>query len=133
MTPNFEKIAMLTLLSLTVSVAQAAGQQSRPQQSPSASGQVQQPAEKPPHVDEESNPEGRKVEQAIKADLQQDPHMAYSQVSVLATDKEIVLSGTVLTATAKQNAEDIAQKHAGGRKVTNRIRVNPSTHPGSGL
>src|SRR5260370_15444386 len=103
---------MLTLVSLTVSVGQAGGQQSRPQQSPSASGQVQQPAEKPPHVDEESNPEGRKVEHAIKADLQQYPHMTYSQVSVLATHNEIVLSGTVLTGTANQHPEHIAQKHA---------------------
>ena len=133
MKQNLEKMAMLTLLSLAVAVAQAAGQQSPSQQNPPASGQAQQPAEKPPHVDQEPNPEDRQLEQAIKGDLQQDPHMTYSRVTVHATDKEIVLGGTVLTATAKQNAEDVAQKHADGRKVTNRIRVNPNIHPGPGL
>lgn len=135
MAQNFAKIVMLTLLGLAVAVAvaQAAGQQSPSQQNPPASGQAQQPAEKPPHVDQEPNPEDRQLEQTITGDLQKDPHMAYSQVIVRATDKEIVLSGTVLTATAKQNAEDMAQKHADGRKVTNKIRVNPNIHPGPGL
>ncbi len=132
MTHNFEKIATLTLLSLAVA-AQPAGQQSRPQENPPASNQAEQAGQKPPHVDPETNPQGREPEQAIEADLQQDPHMAYSRVTVLATDQEIVLSGTVLTGTAKRNAEDIARKHANGRKVTNRIKVNPSTHPGVGL
>jgi osmotically-inducible protein OsmY len=128
---DFQKMTVLMLLSLAVFVAQAAGQQSPSQQNPPASGQAQQPTETPPHVSQEPNPETRKLEQAIEK--QQDPHMAYSRVRVRATDDEIVLSGTVLNATAKQNAEDIAEKHAGGKKISNRIRVNPNIQPGPGL
>lgn len=129
---DFERLAVLTLLSL-VFLAQAKAQAAS-QQNPPASGQAQQqPTETPPYVSKEPNPEARKLEQAINSELQQDPHMAYSRVRVQATDDEIVLSGTVLNATAKQNAEDIAQKHAGGRKISNRIRVNPNVQPGPGI
>ena len=127
MTQTFARIGILGLLSLAAVVAQAAGRQSPSQQNPPASVQ-QQPAERQPHVDQESNPEGQQLEQAIKVDLQQAARTAYSQVTVLATDQEIVLGGTVLTNTAKQEAEYIAQQHANGKKVTNQIRVTGPGH-----
>jgi osmotically-inducible protein OsmY len=127
MTQTFARIGMRGLLSLAAVVAQAAGWQSPSQQNPPASVQEQQPAEKQAHVDQESSPESQHLEQAIKVDLQQAARTAYSQVTVLATDQEIVLGGTVLTKTAKQEAEYIAQQHANGKKVTNQIRV---TGPG---
>jgi osmotically-inducible protein OsmY len=84
-------------------------------------------------VDQQTNPEDRKVESSIKSAFQQDAHMAYSKVQVQATDTEVILTGTVLTATAKDQAEKIASDQAGGRKITNRIRVNPNIHPGPGF
>src|SRR5260370_40588798 len=127
MTQTFARIGMLGLLSLAGAVAQAAGGQSPSQQISPALVQQQQPAERQPHVDQETYPQSQHVEQAIKVDMQQAARTAYSQVTVLATDQEIVLGGTVLTNTAKQEAEYIAQQHANGKKVTNQIRV---TGPG---
>ena len=127
MTQTFVRIGILGLLSLAAAMAQAAGQQSPSQQNPPASVH-QQPAERQPHMDLESNPEGQQLEQAIKVDLQQAARTAFSQVTVLATDQEIVLGGTVLTNTAKQEAEYIAQQHANGKKVTNQIRVTGPGH-----
>ena len=123
------KLAILAILTLSLAVALAAGQQPQPQISP-AQGQAQ---ENPPHVDQQTNPEGRAVEKSITDALRQDPHMAYSKVSVHASGDEIILTGTVLTSTAKDQAEKIATEHAGGKKVTNKIRVNPNLHPGPGL
>jgi osmotically-inducible protein OsmY len=126
-------LALLTVFGVAFAGVQAAGQQSPSQQNPPAQDQAQQPAENPPHVDAQTNPEDRKVEQSIQGALGQDPHMAYSRVQVRATDTEVVLTGVVLTATAKDQAEKIATDQAGGRKVTNKIRVNPNVHPGPGL
>ena len=124
-------LALLMVFSLVLAGALAAAQQSPTQQNPPA--QAQQPQEAPPHVDEQTNPEARKTEQAIQSALGQDPHMAYSRVQVQASDTEVILTGVVLTATAKDQAEKIATDQAGGRKVTNKIRVNPNVHPGPGL
>jgi osmotically-inducible protein OsmY len=133
MTLDFRKLALLVVFSLGLAMLTAAAQQQPTQQNPPAQDQAQQPAEKPPHVDVEPNPEDRKLEHTIQGALQQDPHMAYSKVRVHVTDQEIVLIGTVLTGTAKDQAAQIATEHAGGRKVTNKIRVNPNVHPGPGL
>jgi len=116
---------MLAILTLSLAVALAAGQQPQPQISPSQ-GQAQ---ENPPHVDQQTNPEGRAVEKSITDALNQDPHMAYSNVGVHASGDEIIFSVTDLTTTAKDQAEKIATEHAGGKKVTNKIRVNPNIHP----
>jgi osmotically-inducible protein OsmY len=89
--------------------------------------------EKPPHVDAEPSPADRDLERTIKDALGQDPHMAYSRVSVHVTGKEVVLTGVVLTGTAKGQAAQIASEHAAGRKVTNKLKVNANTHPGSGF
>jgi osmotically-inducible protein OsmY len=133
MTLHFRKLALLMIFGLGLAMVTAVAQQSQSQQNPPAQDQVQQPAQKPPHVDVEPNPEDRKLEQSILGALQKDPHMAYSRVSVHVTDQEIVLVGIVLTTTAKDQAEQIATQHAGGRKVTNKIRVNPNVHHGPGL
>jgi osmotically-inducible protein OsmY len=116
---------MLAMLTLSLAVALAARQQPQPQISPSQ-GQAQ---ENPPHVDEQTNPESRAVEKSITDALNQDPHMAFSNVSVHTSADEIILTGTVLTSTAKDQAEKIATDHAGGKKVNNKIRVNPNIHP----
>ena len=125
MRPYSVKLAMLAILTLFLAVALAAGQQPQPQNSP-AQGQAQ---ENPPHVDQQTNPEARAVEKSIRDALNQDPHMAFSNVSVHTSGGEIILTGSVLTSAAKDQAEKIATEHAGGTKVTNKIRVNPNIHP----
>lgn len=134
MTLDFRKLALLMAFSFGLAMLTAAAQQPTAQQNPPAQDQTQQqPSEKPPHVDAEPNPEDRKLEQSIQGDLQKDPHMAFSRVRVHVTDTEVILSGTVLTNTARDQAAQVATDHAGGRKITNRIRVNPNVHPGPGL
>ena len=125
MRPYSVKLAMPAILTLFLAVALAAGQQPQPQISP-AQGQAQ---ENPPHVDQQTNPEARAVEKSIRDALNQDPHMAFSNVSVHTSGGEIILTGSVLTSAAKDQAEKIATEHAGGTKVTNKIRVNPNIHP----
>jgi osmotically-inducible protein OsmY len=108
---------------------QPQSQQPESQQPQSQQPQSQQPTEPPPHVDQEPNPDDRALEDTIKKDLGQDAHMAYSRVTVHVTDAFVELDGVVLTSTAKEQAAKIAAEHAGGRKVRNKLKVNPNTHP----
>jgi osmotically-inducible protein OsmY len=94
---------------------------------------AQHPAETPPYVDQQTNPDERKLEQDIMSDLRKDPQMAYSRLTVQASDTEVIITGIVLTDTAKDHAIQIATQHAQGRKVTNRIRVNSNLNPGPGF
>lgn len=122
----------LALLSIVMFASVYALAQQPQAQAPSSSdqSQAQQPTEAPPHVDAEPNPDDRALEQSIKDDLGKDEHMAYSSVAVHVTDTQIMLTGTVHTSTAKDQAAKIAGEHAGGRKIENQIKVNPNTHPG---
>ena len=124
------KLATLVTLIMSLAVTRAAGQ--NPAQTTQMPHQSLQ-TEKPPHVDAEPSLADRDLERTIKDALGQDPHMAYSRVGVHVTDKEVVLDGVVLTRTARSKAAQIATEHAAGRKVTNRLKVNPNTHPGSGF
>jgi len=145
MTRLWAKLAILAMLTVAFGIARAAVQQGQtpssqdqsqpqqPQTQPSQDQNQPQEAEKPPHVDQEPNPDDRALEKTIMGDLQKDPHMAYSNVSVHVTDTEVVLHGTVLTETAKKQAAKIAGDHAGNRKINNMIKVNTSTHPGPGI
>jgi len=125
------KLALLALFALAA--VQASGGQTQPQSQPKAEDQSQQPqtqpTEPPPHVDHEPNPADRALEDTIKKDLNQDAHMAYSRVTVHVTDTAVELDGVVLTSTAKDQAEKIAAEHAGGRKIKNKLKINPNTHP----
>ena len=130
------KLAVLVILTVSLAITRAACQYSA--QNTQTPDQSQQPSqsqkmEKPPHVDAEPDPPARDLERSIMDTLKQDPHMAYSRISVHVTDKEVVLNGFVLTATAKNQAAQIAADHAGGRKVKNKLRVNPNTNPGPGF
>ncbi len=122
----YAQVAALFFLALSFTIAQAAS--SQPASQPTEGSGVQQ-AEKPPHVDAEPNPADRQLENTIMEDLKQDPHMAYSSVSVHVTYKEVLLTGTVMTQTAKNQAAQIAAGHAAKRKITNRIKVNSNVHP----
>ena len=126
------KLALLSIL--TFAAAFAFAQQPQSQNPPSSDqSQAQQPAEAPPHVDAEPNPEDRSLESSIQDELAKDPHLAYSHVAVHVTDTEIMLTGTVKTSTAKDQAEKIAGEHAGSRKIENHLKVNSNTNPGPGL
>lgn len=48
---------------------------------------------------------------------------AMSGVKVMVMDKQVMLSGTVETASDKQSAEQMAKSFAGGRKVSNDLKV----------
>jgi len=122
--------ATLAIL-LVFAIGRGAAQESQTQ-NPQTANPSQQ-TEKPPHVSQEPDPASRNLEKTIMDSLQQDPHMAYSRVRVHVTDTEIILSGVVLTATARDQAAQIASQNAGSRKITNRIKVNPNTHPGPGM
>ena len=138
------KLALLALFALAVVQASGAQSQPQPQSQPQASQQPQaqppaeqaqsqqpqaQSTEAPPHVDAEPNPEDRTLEDSIKKDLTQDAHMAYSRVTVHVTDTAVELDGVVATATAKDQAAKIAGEHAGSRKIKNKLKINPNTHP----
>ncbi len=125
----------LALLSIFMFAAVYAFAQQPQSQNPSSSdqSQAQQPTEAPPHVDAEPNPDDRALEKSIQADLSKDEHMAYSNVAVHVTDTEIMLTGTVQTSTAKDQAEKVASEHAGSRKIKNQIKINTNNHPGLGL
>ncbi len=128
------KLALLSIL--TLAAVQALSQSQYPAPSQSQPSQSQPQAQQPegaPHVDAEPSPDDRALEKSIQADLGKDPHMAYSHVDVHVTDTEIMLTGTVLTSDAKDQAAKIAGEHAAGRKINNRLKVNSNTHPGSGL
>jgi osmotically-inducible protein OsmY len=121
------KLALLSIF--TFAAAYAFVQQPQSQNPPASDqSQAQQTAEPPPHVDQEPNPEDRALENSIKGELEKDPHMAYSRVSVHVTDTEVMLRGVVLTSTAKEQAEKIAGEHAGNRKIANHLKVNSNTH-----
>jgi osmotically-inducible protein OsmY len=128
---RYAKLATLVVLALTFTMARAA--YASASALPAESFGAQEGTAKSPHIDAEPNPADRKLEHAIKQQLKHDPHMAYSHVSVHVTDTEVLLSGTVVTEDLKQKAEQIATEHAEGRKVNNHLKVNPNTHPGSGL
>jgi osmotically-inducible protein OsmY len=127
------KLALLALFALAAVQASGGQAQSQSQPPPKAEAQYQQPqaqpTEPPPHVDQEPNPADRALEDTIKKDLGQDAHMAYSHVTVHVTDAIVELDGVVLTSTAKDQAAKIAAEHAGGRKIKNKLKVNPNTHP----
>ena len=126
----YAQVAALFFLAFSFTIARAASGQ--PSAQPTEASGVQQ-TEQPPHVDAEPNPADRQLENTIMEDLKQDPHMAYSSVSVHVTYKEVLLTGTVMTKTAKSQAAQIASEHAAKRKITNRIKVNSNTHPGPGF
>jgi osmotically-inducible protein OsmY len=124
--------ATLAVLILSVAPVCAAGQanpSAQDQQNPNApSAQQSQPSQA-----STGNPTASKIAREIKTALSQDPHVANSKVGVQASGDEIILTGTVASAEVKDEAEQIATQHANGKKITNRIKVNPNVHPGPGL
>jgi osmotically-inducible protein OsmY len=63
------------------------------------------------------------VQNEIQSALQKDPTLANASITVQVTEQSVELSGTVPTKAAKDTAEQIAQAHAGGLEVKNRLKV----------
>jgi hypothetical protein len=122
---------VLTLgLILGFTLVRAAAQQNPPaqdQQNPNAPGHSQ--AQQPPGTGADAGHAVKDIQSAFN----QDPNHSFRRVRVSNTEAEIILSGTVTTADLKSQAEQIANQYAGGKKVTNHIKVNPNEHPGPGL
>ena|ERR1051326_5447516 len=78
-------------------------------------------------------PSAESIQRAIEDAYRQEPKMHHSRVSVQVKSKEIWLRGVVLTHEAELLAVQIAKEHAGGRKIVDHLKVNPNTHPGTGL
>src|SRR5262249_47565714 len=122
-------LAILILSFAPVRAASQANPSTQDQQNPNAPGAQQSQ----PSKASTGNPSASKVAREIKAALSHDPHVANAKVGVQASGDEIILSGTVASTEVKNEAEQIATQHANGKKITNRIRVNPNVHPGPGL
>ena len=123
------KLATLAILTMSFFMVRAVSQ---PLSAQNSQDQPQQ-AGKPPHYDQEPHPSASQLEHSILDAIKQDPHIEYSSVRVHVTDAEVLLTGVVLSNEAKSQAEQIASEHAGGRTVTNHLKVNPNIHPAPGI
>ena len=129
---RYAKLFMAVIIVMSFVLVLAAGRQPQAQ-NPQGQSQPQQQPEQPPQVDTEPAPSDRALEHAIMDEFKHEPHMAYSRVRVHVTNKEVLLSGVVLSDAAKDQAAQIATAHAGNRKVVNHIKVNPNIHPAPGM
>lgn len=118
---HFAKLILFAAFGVAFGVAQA-----------SAQGQYgARPVPPPDQSTAQQAPEGQQIEQTMTEAFRQDPELANVDVRVKA--REIVLTGTVTSKSASDAAEQVAAKHAAGRKITNHIQVNPSILPGPGF
>lgn len=119
--------AFLTLLFI---MARAGAQESQKPQTPPAD---QQQAATPAHASTDSAATDDKgVRKSILTDLN-NSHDTAHRVNVKVTHDEVLLTGTLWSEEAKQQAEKMASDHAAGRKVTNKISVRPPHRPNPGL
>lgn len=133
----FFRLTTLALLALFFVMARAGAQESKnpqappadQQQSPSADQQAAQPA----HASTDSTATDDKgVRKSILTDLN-NSHDTAHRVTVKVTHDEVLLTGTLWSQGAKDQAEKAATEHAAGRKVTNKISVRPPHHQNPGL
>jgi osmotically-inducible protein OsmY len=114
------KITFMAVLCLAfIAAAAAQGEYSGSQQKPEQDQSVQQKTE--------SQAPAQEIQEAFK----QDP--AFSKVTVNSDAKQITLHGTVTSKDDHDKAQQIAEQHANGRKVVNKIKINKNTNPGPGL
>src|SRR6266700_6043918 len=124
------KLALMVTLGSSFALAQGMPQrQSLPQQPP-AVPQTQQP----PTGDQSKPPAAStsNIQNNIQSALQDAPSLAGSSISVLVSDKDVELLGTVPTKDAKDAAEQIAKVHSGGLSVKNNIKVTGKSPDNSG-
>ncbi|HET7871741.1 MAG TPA: BON domain-containing protein [Terriglobales bacterium] len=128
---SFAKAAFLAVICLVFTLAAAAqGEYSGgSQQKPDQSSTSQQKPDQDQSVQQKT--EAQAPAQAIQEEFKQDP--AFSKVTVNSDAKQITLHGTVTSKADHDKAQQIAEQHASGRKVVNKIKVNKNTNPGPGL
>jgi osmotically-inducible protein OsmY len=124
---KFALAILFIWLATTLLAVQASAQYTKPEDK----SQAQQTASTAKQT--AAAPSSRTIEHSIKEEIKKDPTMAHSRVTVHVTDDEVVLSGVVLNKDAESRAIQIATDHAGSRKVKDMLKVNPNTHPGSGM
>jgi osmotically-inducible protein OsmY len=117
---KFAKLAGLLLLAITLFTVNVRGQQSQTQ-SPQTSDQTQQSAQSA-----EQSSSDKDTKKSILDALNHSDDTAH-RVKVDVGHDQIVLSGSLWSQSAKQQAERVATEHSGGRKVVNKIKV--VTHP----
>ena len=120
------RISFLTVLCVAFVAAQAAaqGQYGGSQQKPTPDQSTT--TDQSSQATEAQGP-AHEIQEAFK----QDP--AFSKVTVNSSAKQITLNGTVTSKDDHDKAQQIAEQHANGRKVVNKIKVNKNVHPGPGL
>jgi osmotically-inducible protein OsmY len=122
---NLARISFLVIVAVAFAavLASAQGQYGGAQQNP-----------KPDQSTTQQTPEQQQSQadaQTITAALRQDPSLG--KVTVHADAQTITLSGTVTDKDSRDKAQQIAEQNAGGRKINNKIRINPNVHPGPGI
>jgi osmotically-inducible protein OsmY len=122
----------LALLCLGFAITAAAqgqygGSQQKPDQDQSTSSQQKPDQDQSVQQKTEAQAPAQEITEAFK----QDP--SFSHVTVNSSAKQITLSGTVASKDDHDKAQQIAEQHANGRKVVNKIKVNKNVHPGPGL
>jgi len=125
----FVRLTTFAFLALLFVMARAGAQESKSPQTPPADQQAAQPA----HASSDSAATDDKgVRKSILTDLN-NSHDTAHRVNVKVTHDEVLLTGTLWTQQAKDEAEKMATEHAAGRKVTNKISVRPPHRPNPGL
>jgi osmotically-inducible protein OsmY len=129
---SFAKVALLAVLSLgftTAAVAQGeySGSQQKPDKDQSSSSQQKPDQDQSVQQKTEAQAPAQEIQEAFK----QDP--AFSKVTVNSDAKQITLHGTVTSKDDHDKAQQIAEQHANGRKVVNKIKINKNVHPAPGL
>jgi osmotically-inducible protein OsmY len=129
----FARVAFLVVLCLGFTMAAAAqgeysgGSHQKPDQDQSSSSQQKPDQDQSVQQRTEAQGPANEIQEAFK----QDP--AFSKVTVNSSAKQITLNGTVTSKDDHDKAQQIAEQHANGRKVVNKIKVNKNVHPGPGL
>jgi len=126
----FFRLTTFAFLSLLFVMARAGAQESK---SPQTAPADQQQAAQPAHASSDSAATDDKgVRKSILTDLN-NSHDTAHRVNVKVTHDEVLLTGTLWSQEAKDQAEKMASDHAAGRKVTNKISVRPPHRPNPGL
>jgi osmotically-inducible protein OsmY len=133
----FVRLTTLAFLTFFFVMANAGAQESKSPQAPPdqqhAPSADQQQAAQPAHASNDSAATDDKgVRKSILTDLNKSHDTAH-RVNVKVTHDEVLLTGTLWTQQAKDEAEKMATEHAAGRKVTNKISVRPPHRPNPGL
>jgi osmotically-inducible protein OsmY len=122
-------VSRFVLLPVTLMLAQVQGQSQSQTVSPTFS-QEQVPKEQMP-PDQQAPPPRlstpEKIQQQIEQQLNSEPALQNSKVSVRVDEDLVILNGTVSSEQQRDLALRIAQSYAGDRKIVDKIQVTQQT------